>query len=355
MRMGVMPRHLALSGMRHATLLPPLRGATDSVCALERPNLPLLPRCASRCWKAARVCSAHFALDARDSWDTTRYLDAAAGLRPHITRGGGGGGGGGGGAGGVGGGTRVVRVLLAARHGRRLLTNVHELAAECNGTRLDPSTRLQCEVLPADSSPRTKVTALREANIFVCVWGGDTVHALHMRRGSAIIELRAAGFANAAPREWLKLHQKWVTKCAWRPLRTWLCAAPVLLSRAALGRFSGKATERPLHFSPLMLPVNASIIGRTQRDCFEANRVKLANRRSEIAKFEREAAAEVAAVGAGATTRRRPPAAKDEAWLCYWNADLRASWSDLRAALSAAAAKARLSWRPQPGAQSVMG
>ena len=79
LRDGRMPRHLAISGMRHvrcplardpcrvpcgecarpppcrplralfvcgqAALLPPLKAATATLCASERPNLPLLPQC----------------------------------------------------------------------------------------------------------------------------------------------------------------------------------------------------------------------------------------------------------------------------------------------------------------------
>ena len=41
--------------------------------------------------------------------------------------------------------------------------------------------------------------ALRAAHVFLTVWGGDTVHSLHMRRGSGILEVRPSGFARGAP------------------------------------------------------------------------------------------------------------------------------------------------------------
>ena len=45
LRMGSMPRHLALAGMRHATLLPPLAATTSSLCASERASEHLAWNC----------------------------------------------------------------------------------------------------------------------------------------------------------------------------------------------------------------------------------------------------------------------------------------------------------------------
>ena len=108
-------------------------------------------------------------------------------------------------------------VLLAARHGRRLLANVEELAKACDGDVLTAGTgkqpiKLRCTVLPASAPQTEKIAALRLADVYISVWGGDTVHALHMRHGSAVFELRNAGFARIAPWNWLELHRRWVTR-----------------------------------------------------------------------------------------------------------------------------------------------
>ena len=44
--------------------------------------------------------------------------------------------------------------------------------------------------LPSGPLQRRFYTALRRTHAYVCIWGGDTVHALHMRHSSAVIELR---------------------------------------------------------------------------------------------------------------------------------------------------------------------
>ncbi len=173
MRHGNFPRHLALSGMRHASLLPPLRGAASSVCATERPNPPLLPRCASACWRTVRICAPEFGADARDSWHATVALDAAAGILPAAERGDA--------DGERRGSVRALRVLIAARHGRRLLAEPDALGRQCDGAELG-GRRLACRVLAANATPAAKVAALRWANVYVCVWGA---HAPGTARASA--------------------------------------------------------------------------------------------------------------------------------------------------------------------------
>ena len=323
LRAGAMPRHLALSGMRHATLLPPLHATTATLCASERPNPPLLPRCASSCWPRVRICAPEFFESTRDTWRSTVALDAAAAKGAHNAH-----------AGrpesaprepaaavaaayaavraaedyglhraAVGPMDGVLRVLIAARHGRRLLANAAELTAACNGARVGTDAsggggvRLQCKMLPANAPQAVKIAELREADAYVCVWGGDTVHSLHMRRGSAVVELRSSGFAARAPWNWLELHRRWVT------------------------RFQGEAESRPLRFYPVLLARNASVFTEDDNACFVRNRQK-----QERWRLARAAANTSAEATLPARLRRPPP---DENWLCYWNADLRAAVGDI--------------------------
>ena len=376
LRRAAPPRHLALSGMRHATLLPPLRAATSSLCAIERDNLPLLPRCESACWRRLRICAPNFFESTIDSWRSTAALDAAAkwlptnhadvasdpvaaiaaALAADAAIDGGAAAGGGGAATAVSNATaassaaasaasassalaakmppRTLKVLIASRSGRRLLANDAELTAACDGVEVE-GTRLSCALLPAAASQEAKIAALRLVDVYVvaplpcppslglafssslgpplltlswplpprpclaspllllhcsyvAVWGGDTVHSLHMRHGSAVIELRNAGFAVNAPWSWLELHKRWVT------------------------RFAGPPAQRPLHFYPVALPANATVVRKAEEECFERNAKKRAKLRLQ--------------------NRTKVP---QDDWLCYWNADLHAPFERLLPALSA--------------------
>ena len=410
LRMGAFPRHLALSGMRHQTLLPPLAACAHSLCASERANPPLLPRCSSACWRRIRICQPEFFESTRDTWRATVALDAAASQLGTVPRGGGGGGGGGGvraarndpdaavaaayaaakasetdlrsfwlGAGSSASGasstsalsplTRVarwalgarggafasgfaggseMRVLIAARHGRRLLANALELTRACNGTVIPGlaaanggvggggeagsggGTTLRCELLPADAPQPVKIARLRASHAYVCVWGGDTVHALHMRRGSAVIELRSAGFASGAPWSWLELHRRWVTR--FTPPGGggdgWGGGAGAPHSREE------KEWVRPLRFTPVLLPPAASIFGKDERQCLERNHARQQRWQQQQATAERKLALAAKKAStpppAPSQPKRRMP---NETWLCYWNADLNVRMSDLLPAL----------------------
>ena len=336
LRAGAMPRHVALAGMRHATLLPPLYATTASLCASERPNPPMLPRCPSSCWRRIKICAPEFFESTKDSWRDTAALDAAArevfgdadavsslneatarmlrdptaavaagyaaarlasaddvqaGRPPKHAEG-----------------TvpayRTLSVLLAARHGRRLLANVEELAKACDGDVLTAGTgkqpiKLRCTVLPASAPQTEKIAALRLADVYISVWGGDTVHALHMRHGSAVFELRNAGFARIAPWNWLELHRRWVT------------------------RFDGgPSAVPPLHFYPIMVPANASLLSASDRLCFARNTQKQDRWRREHEQLP-----------PNATAKQRNRRMPDDSWLCYWNANFRVEFSQLRPTL----------------------
>ena len=344
LREGRMPRHLSLAGMRHATLLPALRAATSTLCASERDNPPLLPRCDSACWGAVRICAPEFFESTRSSWHSTVALDAAAALMPppvqtmprdplaaiqaayhaastadgvaaevgtdgstppsstrsdkaaltsHATE---------------------LRVLFAARHGRRLLANADELAAACDGRIVlagdasTPRTVSRCSVLPASTPQADKTAALRRVHVFVTVWGGDTVHALHMRRGSGVIELRSSGFAAGAPWSWLELHKRWTT------------------------RHSGDERRPPLHFYPVPLPTNASIMRREEQACMQRNR---ARQKRWLAQDELRRGLLRNDSSARGDSKRRARGGRmpNEEWLCYWNADLHVHMEYLMPAL----------------------
>lgn len=318
LRSGAMPRHLALAGMRHATLLPPLHATTSTLCASERPNPPLLPRCESSCWRRIKLCAPEFFESTRDSWRSTVALDAATragGSMGETTprdpgkavaaayaaaRA----------VGGVGlsssssssssADPSTLHVVIAARHGRRLLVNAQQLAEQCDGDVIQnvgmggPLT-LRCTVLPADSPQAAKVEALRRANVYVSVWGGDTVHSLHMRHGSGVMELRNIGFAQRAPWSWLGLHQRWVT------------------------RFSGAASDAPLKFFPIMVPANSSVLSSADKACFLRNTYKQTKWKEQQA-----------ALPENATDKQRNRRMPDDGWLCYWNADMRVEFPLLR-------------------------
>ena len=342
LRMGTFPRHLALAGMRHATLLPPLYASTRSLCASERPNLPLLPRCQSACWHRIRICAPEFFESTIDTWRDTVALDAAAATlarspsdyarrdpvavvraayraahEPQLPARGGGF------ESGFATGSEM-RVLIAARHGRRLLANPSRLARECNGTVLTSGTVLRCELLPPDTPQQDKIRRLRTVHAYVCVWGGDTVHSLHMRKGSAVVELRNQGFAAGAPWSWLELHKRWVTRFP--------------------GGGSDRGLARPLQFYPVYVPANATVITKAEADCFTRNLAKI--QRVQRANLEAQGAYDAAIKNATSKAQamslvkpkiRRLP---NESWLCYWNADLSVRLADILPSLQSYASGA---------------
>ena len=84
-RLGELRKHaLALSGLRHASLVRPLAAAAGSLCALERPQPPLLPRCASACWPSSTCMPRN--TDTRDAYEANLALDAASRWRRRRRR-----------------------------------------------------------------------------------------------------------------------------------------------------------------------------------------------------------------------------------------------------------------------------
>ena len=277
LRMRSMPPTLALSGLRHPPLVQLLRPAVRELCASERPHRHL-PRCTSRCWRAVHICAPTYT-DTRDAWAALRALDEKAGIAPTEESSAPDGA-----SSLVSDNATVLRVLFAARSGRRLLLNVDALVAACNGSEMERHgrrTRLQCEVLSAQATPDAKARQLRRADVLVCMWGGDTLHGLHLRRGGAIIELRLGGFIMGAPWSWVDMHRRWVM------------------------RFNGKTNERPLSFYAVALPTNSSTLTSKDRACIAS---------------------------AGQLARRNPK--RNKLWQCYWNVDTSVPYALVHEALT---------------------
>ena len=176
----------------------------------------------------------------------------------------------------------VVRVGIVERrpHGKysRRLENLLEVVGQCNGSTLDNGARLECVVVRNDLTMAAKVDLLQTLQIMVTPWGGDTINALHMRRGAAVLELVHHEFARYGPRSSVEILKRWVTR-----------------SRKKAGRL---LYDR--------LTVNGTVYSREVRKCLR-----------ELVDPKRQ--------GGRAPTKDR--------WICFWNADLHVEWLALRRAL----------------------
>ena len=273
LRLNAMPADLALSGLRHDALLPPLAAATSSLCSFERPNPPLLPRCRPACYGFIHVCAPRYT-DTRDAFEASSALEAR--LSPPTT--GSDGAEGRGNADGSSDGDGVLRVLFAERAGRRRIVNLERLAAACNGSTLRPNSssastwhvHVRCEIMASSASPAMKRRQLHGATVFVAMWGGDTLHALSLPRGSAVVELRHATFVKGAPWSWVSMARRWVM------------------------RYSGPLKRRPLSFYAMHLSENETTVPSQETQACVLN--------------------------ASLQTRAHPIV--DERWRCFWNVDV---------------------------------
>ena len=283
-RLGELRKHaLAISGLRHASLVRPLAAAAGSLCALERPQPPLLPRCASACWPELHVCMPRNT-DTRDAYEANLALDAASGWLPPpapppppFA---------------AGAPPPPLRVLIAARTGRRPIVELDALVAACDGSAVGGGGVVaRCEALPAGASVEEKARRLRRADVLVSMWGGDTINGLRLKRGGAVIEVRNAGFVRGASWGWVELHRRWVTRT------TATCFKP----KAACPLHLKDVRQRPLAFYTLTLPENATVLGDEETRCLER-----------------------AAAGERGAGRRH---------MCFWNAGLRVDAARLKAVL----------------------
>jgi len=196
---GPLASPLAVSGLKYPILAQLLRAIAPRACASERPNPPLLPHCNSSCYAAINLCGLdHTAV--KDAWAAAATLDRAVGFRaanesrvsfvlppPRASAG-------------QGGSAPLspppppLRVLLAARQahrtqstltGDRLVVNQEELVEACGGGRVAVAgheLRLECRLMPAGLAMREQSALMQWADVYVCMWGGDAIHALHLRR-----------------------------------------------------------------------------------------------------------------------------------------------------------------------------
>ncbi|KAL1512093.1 hypothetical protein AB1Y20_005365 [Prymnesium parvum] len=311
-RLGTLPRALAVSGMEASSLTAQLLAIAPSACAFERAApAAALRRCESRCYAAVEACTVSHAAT-REAWEAMAALDTAAGWRERRReaaafaeeRRGARGARGGGGA--------AVRVLLAARepHGThsRAVRNQAELVRACDGSAVDAPRRrwrLECRLLPAGANVTRQVELLQWADVYVTVWGGDTINALHMRRGGVVIEMVPEIFARDGPKPWVGQHGDWITRSR----------------QSHFGRLR--------HYS-MPIPSNATVVSAQVRRCEEQ-------------RAERRQKALDGKSGVRRSSRRSAPAPLELnpalfSWECIWNADLWLEWSWLHNALQRALA-----------------
>ena len=85
-----------------------------------------------------------------------------------------------------------LHVVFARRRGRRFITNVDELLIRCSqrSTVIAPPVSVRCSAHWLGELPLVGVVSLlRQTDIFVAMHGGDVLNALHLRPGSAVIEV----------------------------------------------------------------------------------------------------------------------------------------------------------------------
>ena len=356
-RLGTLPARLAVSGIKFKILGQLLTAVAPATCASERPNPPTLPRCNASCYGEIKLC----ALDhgkLLDAWEAAATLDVAMGFRsanessiaaavaassssmaslPSSADA----------TAAAAAAPPVVRVLMAAREphrtgpkmGERLVLNQEELLELCNTTTLELAgggsagggsagggsaggrVRLECELMPAGLPMPEQVAALQRAEVYVCMWGGDSIHALHLRRGAAVVEMVNSEFKRNGPWAWIGQHRRWITR----------------------HRSGGKEAPPPLRYLTHELNHSGSILTPASQLCIDKKWKSWRERR------ERDAAAAERNDSAAVARSRR--AAKETApgslWDCFWNADMRVEWAPLRATLARAVADQRGIEQPQ--------
>ena len=122
----------------------------------------------------------------------------------------------------MGGAQEPLRVLLAAREshrmqgtGDRLIVNQAELVAACGRAEVLVAGRavpLQCRLMPAGLGMEQQAEMMQWAEVYACMWGGDSIHALHLRRGAIVIEMINQKFRQTGPWAWVGQHRRWVMK-----------------------------------------------------------------------------------------------------------------------------------------------
>jgi len=309
---GPLASPLAVSGLKYPILAQLLRAIAPRACASERPNPPLLPHCNSSCYAAINLCGLdHTAV--KDAWAAAATLDRAVGFRaanesrvsfvlppPRASAG-------------QGGSAPLsppppppLRVLLAARQahrtqstltGDRLVVNQEELVEACGGGRVAVAgheLRLECRLMPAGLAMREQSALMQWADVYVCMWGGDAIHALHLRRGALVIEMINERFQKHGPWAWIGQHKRWILKQRDRK------AAP------------------PLRYAMAGLNFSGAVLTPSTRQCMA--------RVTEPWEAKRRA-------GDQRTLKEDEPG---RMWDCYWNANMRVEWPQLHATIARA-------------------
>ena len=335
-RLGTLPARLAVSGIKFKILGQLLTAVSPAACASERPNPPTLPRCNASCYGEIKLC----ALDhgkLQDAWEAAATLDQAMGFRSAnetsiaATSDAGT-------AATAKAQTPVVHVLVAAREphrigpkmGERLVVNQEELLQLCNTTTLELAAgggggigggggggrvRLACTLMPAGLPMPDQVAMLQRAEVYVCMWGGDSIHALHLRRGAAVVEMVNSEFKRTGPWAWIGQHRRWITR-----------------------RSKGdRQAPPPLRYYTHELNHSGSVLTPASQQCIDKKWKAWRDRRErDAAAAERNDSAAIAR-----SRRATKETAPGSLWDCFWNADMRVEWAPLRSTLVRAVADLR--------------
>ena len=192
-----LPTRLAVSGLRHPTLAERLRSLAPGVCASERANPPVLPRCSAACYKEVRVCS--MPMYSSNPWRAMaaidqRWLGMPAPLPTEPLA------------------QRSFTVIFGQRWGRagRRIVNLAELVSACNHTAVAlpgvgaAAVKLACRMLPESTPPATKAREIRKAQAFVSMYGGETINALHLPYGGSVVQIFNEAFVETKPPQWVR-------------------------------------------------------------------------------------------------------------------------------------------------------
>ena len=212
---------LGVSGVRYAQILEPLRGQ-HPLCTLER-KVNGLPRCAPACYDAIWICEpgrvlrsesrraadgrayqtvrrcGHNQISGIAAWHGAAALAGRLGFdTPSIWRRG------------AFSERGVLRVLFARRVGRRILLNLDDLLGRCSSL-VWGGWRLECKAcVMRDLTPQALVRAMRAADVYVAMHGGDVIHGIHMLAGRTVIELLNFEFREARW-DWRNQHMDMLT------------------------------------------------------------------------------------------------------------------------------------------------
>ena len=307
---GPLASPLAVSGLRYPILAQLLKAIAPRACASERPNPPLLPHCNSSCYAAINLCGLDH-LQVKDAWAAAATLDRAVGFRaanesnvtfvlppPRASAG-------------QGGSapppppppSPPLRVLLAAREahrlkgtltGDRLVVNQEELVETCGRGTVAVAgheLRLECRLMPAGLAMAEQAAMMQWADVYACMWGGDSIHALHLRRGAIVIEMINQKFLQHGPWAWIGQHKRWVTKQR------------------------DRRTSPPLRYSMASLNFSGAVLTNATRKC--------------MAQFTKAWEAKRQAGDKRALKEDEP----GRLWDCYWNANMRVEWAQLHGAI----------------------